>query len=564
MTGYVVAKNQYNNLSPADMDVEDMWYDEWGSVREIYRPVEPTTDEAGFDFYKAPAEIFTYEHYTADPADIYYVDPNQPGNWMKVTKHTTAGWLGVTDLVKKPYFLRYQGYGEDEGYKDISVTDSYGRVQGQRRLDRKGNVVSETEYHYNSIESLNGTKPYRIDEYFDGKHKIVKMTYDTKGNLITRKEYDSTKPQEAKYTEYNWHSVYTLPAGQTSWQVYGDDTTIVKDTVVYGQSDGTVSANADDNIYAVEQNKLLYLVDSDPNNGHYAVNSMTYEPDGRLKTSTDPLGRKQVIEYDQFGYKDKVWAENSASELYLVKRYKYDNMGQQMLEVDNRGIMTFLHRDGHGRIYSKKIYDDIVYLTADFSNLSYSGSGSGDSGTPIDPNDSSYSGSYTSPEYFDIATLKAEYRTGYDNDGRVSCQWFQDYTGQERESYHYTFYNTQGEPIKKYYVEWLGKIVGGFFVGYREYRIDQYGYSYFGNLDMTVKSERSGHYLTKLFYDEFNRETAKVWSSLDDGEDDEIYTTRITKQGYDGRGNVTEQLRYNGSVNGTLLESTVVSDYDVF
>ena len=528
MSGYIVAKYQFN-LTSEQLDIDDMWYDEWGSVREIYHPIEPVVEEDN-SFYKAPADIFTYEHYTADLDDIYYIDPNNiDGNWLKVTHHKTAGWLSTE------YY--YQGYADDYGYKTISVYDSYGRIQGQRILNKDDVIVNEYVYLYYSIDTTNGTKPYQIDQYFDGKHKVTELTYDNKGNLETKKEYDVTKLSETKYEEYTWHDYYTLSESSTKWQVYGDDSSITGDVIVYGKNDGSISGSASENIYAVQQKKIIEVGNIDPISLVYATSYMTYEADGRLKTIIDPESKKQEIVYDDFGYRKKVYAVDENNDLYLTNRYKHDSIGQQLMEVDNRGVMSIRNYDGHGRMYSKKIYENLQALTTGID----------------DPN-------------FVYGDYKVEYLTGFDNRDNAVCQWFQNYAQTIDSNYIFTIYNNLDQPIQKYYYEWFGQLVGSdpqIYIKYLQKRFDQFGYDYMGNLEVSVIEDLGdGCYLSQFFYDEFNREVFNREYEYCDYDTNPIPDVRrVTRKYYDSIGNVVEQRLYFGE---DMLESLTANVYDIF
>ena len=535
MSGYIIANYQFCRLN-SFLDLEDMWYDEWGSVREIYHPIDmssqprpgyPDSPDYNFVFAKAPVDLFTYENYTAGQDDIYAVDPNSSeSSWLKVTQQKTAGWLSLSD--------GYRDYDDSLGYKIVTVSDPKGRIRGQRTLDVNGSIVNEYEYFYPEDTSLNSTKPYRIDQYYDGRHKITEMSYDYRGNLETKKEYDVANPLKARYEEYSWHNYYSLPESTTRWQVYGDDATIVRDIVVYGDKDGQVdSVDDEDRIYPVQQKKLLDLIDSDPNSPVYATTYMTYEPDGRVKTVIDPENKIQVVEYDDFGYQEKVYAENDDSELYLINRYKYDNIGQMRMEVDNRGIMTNYDYDGHGRVYEKAMFDNPTALLVDID----------------DPN-------------FVFDGFKVEYYYGYDNRDRLTSEWMQEYGLGERYqcNLYYYIYDNMGHLIDKNYYEWINRIIKGFYYTHWLVRLDRSTYDYFGYQTSEIKNIGDKLIETSILNDEFGREVIRRKSNMFGGDvEREVYLQAETD--YDSLGNIIDKKVFK---NEGYYESHVVNGYDIF
>ncbi len=526
MTGYLIANGSYNDYAPS-IDDEDIFYDEWGNVREIYRPIDKVVED-GYTFVKAPADIFTYEYYSPVSDDIYQVDPNSDGNWLKSTCQHAAGYLLMSD---------YKDYAN--GYKEINVIDDKGCIMGGRKEDYLGNRLYDSYYQYGDM--INITKPTRIDEYFDDKHRITEMNYDSRGNMLSKSVYDADDQAECKNEVYTWHEYYNFPESQTTWQANGDDSTTVRSVNIYGLADGTISATAEDNKYLVQQ-KTLLSCDSDPNQGDYATTYFTYRSDGLPLTVTDPVGNVQEIEYDDNGYKHYVSVGDSLNYTERIGRYEYDVIGQLLTDVDSMGKVTEHCYDWHGRECVTAVLQDISLLTANLE----------------DPN---YERVYTDEV--------AVYYKNYDNKDRLIYEENPDYDGDGHWGYTKTSYNRAGNLAEKYYMIWFGQSIEGIgFVSHIVQWKEEFIYNYRGLLENHCRGTADpifgdllDHYEEKVGYDDFDREMWRLWTNY--CEAGAVFErVRLVETDYFDSGK--KKAEYVFSRDADYPEQRTSYDYDIF
>ncbi|MBN2843385.1 MAG: RHS repeat protein, partial [Sedimentisphaerales bacterium] len=543
--GYLIARRQYN--SETDLDNEDIWYDDWGNVITLFNPAQSIKDDTGL-IARGAMTVHDYQYYTPVSGNIFTGDPNySPNCWLKDTALITGGVVNFEiDSSKYPEALSSY-YITGYGYKVSNVYDNQGKLQGQRVYDSAGTLTAETIYYYQDTD--NPYKPTRTDEYFDGRHRITEIAYDSRGNMLSKSIYNATDSSECKNEVYSWHSYYDLPTEQLTWQDNTDSLSAVRKLHVYGRANGTISGNAADNKYLVQQKTLLGFV-NDPVNGDYAVTSYTYLADGRPEKITDPAGVTQEIVYDKYDYPVKYYQyrTGSAANDNLVRNRLNNALGQVLLEIDAQGRRTENYYDGHGRRYAQAVCEELELLTQDL----------------YDPNSSNNLPGYISP------LPEALYLIGYDNCDRVTCQLLPDYNNDGLWGHHYQGYNRAGQVVEKIYFEEYDQYVENFgWVYYIPRWKEEYEYDYAGRQKRHYRGEVHWYYWTLMsnyedisYYDNFDRLTYHTQSTYNYYGGPAVELAQGISYKYDDAGNKIGQRLYSRGAQSP--ENATAWSYDIF
>ena len=539
MAGYVIAK--YKNCSTYDMDYEDIFYSEWGNVEGVYNPISVFYEfhsdlPLGYWlFVKAPAEIYSYEYYLPGEDDIFEGQEDDSADaWLKITQKHSKGYLELTELYA----------GHDEMNRDITVIDQTGKVRATKKADCEDNVSHTAYYKYEDQYNIN--KPTQIDEYFDGKHKVTKTEYNSRGNITSKEVYDADTPAVCKVEQYGWHSAYDFPVEQKSWQNKNDDSTLVLTNNIYGLSDGTISTDDNLNIYLVEQ-KVLLDCDSDPNTGEYASTYFTYNNNGQLETVQGPESSFKTIQYDNYGYPEREYSGSNVSDCKLIKRYVNDDIGQVTSKVDSEGRRENNTYDGHGRLCQQQIYEGISALLEDFD----------------DPNCV-----YNDPNYVSEFLL-SDSKFAYDNNNRLTCEDCPDYNNDGHTGIILYYYDPYGNLLNKSYKVWYGKYIKMLgFVYYIYARTEILTYDYYNKLEKRfcgaadfLFGDILQHYEESFTYDNYGRLSQQYRSVFNDGHT-LFNTVQVTNREYDDSGNVVYEKQKTCMNN--LTEQYYTAEFDIF
>ena len=239
-----------------------------------------------------------------------------------------------------------------------SVTDPAGEVT-KYGYDAIGRVISKTvtsssypsglttTYTYNGAgQVLTETDPPVTDHVTGAVHTPqTTNTYDADGNLTSVTVGDSTGGDASRTTGYTFNAQDEM-ASKTD--ALGNKTTFSYDG--YGNQIAQTDANGTTTDYAYDADGHLLTVTlmgytGDPVNPSSPVNlieqSRAYDPDGRLASITDSMGRVTAYTYSDNGLVATVTRSNPATgQSFVIQSNTYDPAGNLTQRVTNNGTTT--------------------------------------------------------------------------------------------------------------------------------------------------------------------------------------------------------------------------------
>ena len=507
----------------AYIDKIDIFYDDWGRVTGLFYPADYEVVIASnikYPVIRGSISIFEYNYYLPDPNNS-----GTEGRWQEITHINTEGEFSY---VPDELYIRYATFA---GTTTVTKKDYDGRVHSSNMATINDCGEKLTEYKYE--DSTNYYKPTEIREVFDGKERISDFTYDFNGDLI-EKEVKQQGSSEIKKETYTWHQAYEFPTSQSTWQIYGDDSTEIRTEYVYGRANGTVSGDSLENKYLIKQRKLIDYNDADPNDSEWAITSYLYRNDGQIQEVIDPENKRQTMEYDDWGYLSAVFYGDLENEV-PVRRQINNSIGEVEMEVNSFGRLTVNTIDGNGRIYQKDIYECRRALW----HLS-------------DPN---FCVNYSEKQ--------GVLRYGYNLRDQLTCEYSVDY-GLDEKNYKYTQYYSSGQPANMFYkIPDSTNSNYGATEAYEVYMYDHKGrlWQHYW-LDHYSRDDTDAIRLEVQLYDDLNRCTNKYRYDYYDGEDTQIEEAIVYRKivAYNTEGQPVLQKLYGNEI----LETTVSYNYDIF
>ena len=239
-----------------------------------------------------------------------------------------------------------------------SVTDPAGEIT-KYGYDAIGRVISKTvvsssypgglttSYTYNGAgQVLTETDPPVTDHVTGAVHTPqTTNAYDADGNLTSVTVADTTGGDASRTTSYTFNG-HDEMASKTD--ALGNATTFTYDG--YGNQVTQTDANGTTTEYAYDADGHLLTValdgyTGDPVNPSSPVNlveqSRAYDPDGRLASITDSMGRQTAYTYTDNGLVATVTRSNPATgQSYVLQSNTYDPAGNLTSRVTNNGTTT--------------------------------------------------------------------------------------------------------------------------------------------------------------------------------------------------------------------------------
>jgi len=239
-----------------------------------------------------------------------------------------------------------------------SVTDPAGEVT-KYGYDNIGRVISKTvvsssypkglttSYTYNGAgQVLTETDPPVTDHVTGDLHTPqTTNTYDADGNLTSVAVADTSGGDASRTTSYGFNSHDEMTS---KTDALGNKTTFSYS--VYGNQITQTDANGDTTDYAYDADGQLLTVTltgytGDPANPSSPVNlveqSRAYDPDGRLASITDSMGRKTAYTYTDNGLVATVTKSNPATgQSNVLQSNTYDAAGNLIQRITNNGTTT--------------------------------------------------------------------------------------------------------------------------------------------------------------------------------------------------------------------------------
>lgn len=230
-------------------------------------------------------------------------------------------------------------------------TDWNGKVTNYTN-DSAGNETQRVEDVGGLARTYNTTwsSAFRVPTQIVGPNLTVDFTYDTAGNLLTRKETDtSVRNGPTRTWTYTWNSIGQLLT------VTGPRTDVVQTTTYTYDTAGNLATVKDalnhvTTINAVNAAGLPTTI-TDPNN---VVTNLTYDPVGRLLTTTvqGPTPATTTFAYDLNGLLQTVTAPNG-----VALTYGYDDAHRLTSITDGAGNKMVFALDGLGNRTQTQIQD---------------------------------------------------------------------------------------------------------------------------------------------------------------------------------------------------------------
>jgi RHS repeat-associated protein len=239
-----------------------------------------------------------------------------------------------------------------------SVTDPAGEVT-KYSYDALGRVIAKTvvsdtypgglvtSYSYNGAgQVLTETDP-RVTDHVTGAVHTAQTTnvYDADGNLTSVTVADTSGGDASRTTTFTYNGNDQM-ASKTD--ALGNKTTFTYDA--YGNHASQTDANGQTTDYSYDANGHLLTVTSvgytgDPANPSSPTNlveqSRAYDPDGRLASITDSMGRQTAYTYTDNGLVATVTRSDPGSGQSFVEQSNfYDAAGNLVKRVTNNGTTT--------------------------------------------------------------------------------------------------------------------------------------------------------------------------------------------------------------------------------
>jgi RHS repeat-associated protein len=278
------------------------------------------------------------------------------------TSSTTAVGGGTTPAGLLATTTTPGGAVETLGYYSdgdvASVTDPAGEVT-KYAYDNIGRVISKTvvsnsypsglttRYTFNGGgQVLTETDPPATDHVTGATHTPqTANTYDADGNLTSVTVSDLTGGDASRTTSYTFNA-HDEMASKTD--ALGNKTSFTYDG--YGNQASQTDASGQVTDYAYDADGHMLTVTlvgytGDPANPTSPVNlveqSRAYDPDGRLASITDSMGRQTTYTYTDNGLVATVTRSNPATgQSFVVQSNYYDAAGNLIQRATNNGTTT--------------------------------------------------------------------------------------------------------------------------------------------------------------------------------------------------------------------------------
>ncbi|MBT2450453.1 RHS repeat protein [Streptomyces sp. ISL-43] len=280
------------------------------------------------------------------------------------------GWLaGVTDPAgNKVMQTTYDNSGRvtkqiDAGGKETDFTravheNSFKDSNGGIWTDiYNGSVLSTRIDPFGNVTSLVYDDALRLISAVDARGNRTKMSYDARGNLLSRAE--SALTQTWTYTASDKIASYTDGRGAKTTYTYDGKQQLTEEngpsgkrTYTYdalGQVKTTTSPGGKASAFAYD-NKSNLTSETSPSG---AKTTYTYDAAGRLLTSTEPLGNVAGADPAKYtttnAYNAAGRLEKTTDAAGRVTSFEYDANGNQIKATDSAGRITTTTYDKFNR-----------------------------------------------------------------------------------------------------------------------------------------------------------------------------------------------------------------------
>ncbi|UEM05416.1 FG-GAP-like repeat-containing protein [Skermanella rosea] len=349
---------RYNVTSQADWDdVNAVWvtsamtYDGFGNVITTTDPAgNTTTITYDADYQTFPATSTSPPTANAGPLVTATAYDAAFGVQTSLTDPNGRVFSVVLDsLGRQVKSYGPDGSGASSNPVQLSAV-SYGQdgdgiyTETRRRRDWSNGDTATWAWQRDYIDGLNRpTQTVQGGETTDTS--IVTGTqYDTSGRpyKVSPPRFQNAAPSwaEVGYDSLNRPILEILPDGTRTESTYDQGGLLVTVTVAAGTPDARTSRATLDT-----RSNLLKQVD--PNQ---AVTTSSYDPIGRMTSTTGPVGNVTRNSYDSLGHLIAQADADAGSQTW-----SYDNAGRMVGSVDGSGNRTTLAYDSLGRITSRAV-----------------------------------------------------------------------------------------------------------------------------------------------------------------------------------------------------------------
>ena len=203
----------------------------------------------------------------------------------------------------------------------------------------------------------------QVVRYEDRLNRVTKMTYDARGNLLSRtvgilNTGTDQSPNDVNQVEYALTRYEYYPEGHTNQYLlrYAFD------------------ANGNRTEYLYNSNHFLVEIKEpdDTGSGYHTAGTFTYDAAGRLSTSTDAMGRTTTYAYDHRDRNVKTTYNDNSTEEYLYGAAGSGNENLIVAQKDRNGNITSFGYDTNGRRIQTVTGHDSVGSTGSILTGGYS------------------------------------------------------------------------------------------------------------------------------------------------------------------------------------------------
>ena len=342
-------------------------------------------------FYKDSSKVTSTKE-TDDPNTSQRIDIyRQGGNIYKKIERTLGAEGQILSIISRYKFQDDEfdcfDYDTVAEYADIYLAYGFpNNFEPQSKKIHYNSISGIADYFYEYEDSRFPAYPTTIRICYDedgdqnnaelkdyDSERIIKKSYDSHGNVLWQKNY----VDNINYvlTEFDYHPDYNFTTSQTTYQDYCSDdpngninyptAAKVQKLWVYGDANGIEDPNG---MYLIQEKQLL-----DQDTDTWAVKSFKYNTMGNPYQLIDAENNINYIQYDENGFKEKIWQGVSQTPPIgdPQTRYCYNEYGRKLLEADNLGKVTRYDYFYEYTIESRTIYDDTAISRTDFNLDAY-------------------------------------------------------------------------------------------------------------------------------------------------------------------------------------------------
>lgn len=302
-------------------------YDVKGNQITVTDPLGRTTATA----YTDGSTVAAFDGGFA-PAGLPMTVTTASGNQQTVVYYRSGDVAQVTDPAGKVTRFSYDGLGQVLSETEITDTFPSG-LTTTYAYDKAGRVVSQSE-------------PATTNRVTGAVHTGVTTTaYNVDGQVVSQTISDAAggdapRTESSTYNSLGQQDTVTNSAGKISRYVYDAYGNVVRET----EEDGGVTTSAHD----AEGNLLsstLVGYTGDPNNPSatrdVVVTSKSWDPAGRLASTTDAMGWVTVYTYTDNGLTASTTRRDpSTGASFVSEQNTYDGAGNLIRQVTGNGATT--------------------------------------------------------------------------------------------------------------------------------------------------------------------------------------------------------------------------------